>query len=61
MFSHQMVVNVRLLLVSDSVILLFAQENTVQSCLDLLVSGDIGGVLSSQGVSPLFLIGNYGG
>ncbi|XP_057464197.1 uncharacterized protein LOC130753977 isoform X2 [Actinidia eriantha] len=51
----------RLLLVGDSVILLFVPEDTVQSCLDLLVSGDIGVVLSSQGVSPLFQSGSSGG
>ncbi|PSS04568.1 Phosphoenolpyruvate carboxykinase [Actinidia chinensis var. chinensis] len=51
----------RLLLVGDSVILLFVPEDTVQSCLDLLVSWDIGVVLSSQGVSPLFQSGSSGG
>ncbi|GFZ15955.1 hypothetical protein Acr_25g0003640 [Actinidia rufa] len=52
---------IMLLLVGDSVILLFVPEDTVQSCLDLLVSGDIGVVLSSQGVSPLFQSGSSGG
>ena len=61
MFFHQMVVNFRLLLVGNSVILLFVPEDTVQSCLDLLVSGDIGVVLSSQGVSPLFQSVSSGG
>ncbi|XP_052180301.1 uncharacterized protein LOC127793574 isoform X2 [Diospyros lotus] len=42
-----------LLVSANSVVLLFAPEVTMQSCLDLLVSRD-GVILSSEGVSPLF-------
>ncbi|KAK9271497.1 hypothetical protein L1049_001856 [Liquidambar formosana] len=51
----------RLLVSGDSVILLFAPEDTIQSCSDLLVSADAGVILSSQGVAPLFQTGNSGG
>ncbi|XP_058206439.1 uncharacterized protein LOC131319963 isoform X3 [Rhododendron vialii] len=51
----------RLLFAGDSVILFFAPEDTIQSCLDQLVSGDIGVVLSSEGASPLFESGNSEG
>lgn len=44
----------------DSVILLFAPEDTIQSCSDLLVSADAGLILSSQGVAPLFHTGVSG-
>lgn len=56
-----MVVNFRLLFAGDSVILFFAPEDTIQSCSDQLVSGDIGVVLSSEGASPLFESGNSEG
>ncbi|XP_042476216.1 uncharacterized protein LOC122057911 [Macadamia integrifolia] len=44
----------RLLVSGESVILLFAPEDTLQSCSDLLVSADAGVILSSQGVAPFF-------
>ncbi|KAK6289311.1 hypothetical protein POUND7_000852 [Theobroma cacao] len=44
----------RLLVSGDSVILLFAPENAIQNCAELLVSADAGVVLSPQGVAPLF-------
>ncbi|KAF5930772.1 hypothetical protein HYC85_031645, partial [Camellia sinensis] len=47
-----------LLVSGESVILLFASEDTIQSCSDMLVSGDPGVVLSSEGASPLFHNGN---
>ncbi|KAL7230283.1 hypothetical protein ACSBR2_008729 [Camellia fascicularis] len=47
-----------LLVSGESVILLFASEDTIQSCSDVLVSGDRGVVLSSEGASPLFQSGN---
>ncbi|KAG1362028.1 phosphoenolpyruvate carboxykinase [ATP]-like [Cocos nucifera] len=50
-------VSARLLVSGDSVILLFAPEDTVKSCSDLqkaLVSNDAGVVLSSHGVAPFF-------
>ncbi|XVF30524.1 hypothetical protein REPUB_Repub16aG0065400 [Reevesia pubescens] len=46
--------NFRLLVSGDSVVLLFAPENAIQSCADLLVSADAGVVFSPQGVAPLF-------
>lgn len=49
-----LLLSARLLLAGDSVILFFAPEDTIQSCSDQLVSTDIGVVLSSEGVSPLF-------
>ncbi|XP_052181470.1 uncharacterized protein LOC127794435 [Diospyros lotus] len=48
-----------LLVSANSVVLLFAPEVTMQSCLDLLVSRD-GVILSSEGVSPLFQSGISG-
>ncbi|GMP25290.1 hypothetical protein CsSME_00002230 [Camellia sinensis var. sinensis] len=47
-----------LLVSGESVILLFASEDTIQSCSDMLVPGDPGVVLSSEGASPLFHNGN---
>ncbi|XWS42859.1 hypothetical protein CRYUN_Cryun16bG0050700 [Craigia yunnanensis] len=44
----------RLLVSGDSVVLLFAPENAIQSFADLLVSADAGVVLSHEGVAPLF-------
>lgn len=38
--------------------LLFAPEDTLQNCSDVLVSPEAGVVISSEGVSPLFQIGN---
>ncbi|KAE8077501.1 hypothetical protein FH972_016060 [Carpinus fangiana] len=51
----------RLLVSGDSVILLFAPEETIQSCADSLVSADAGVILSSQGVAPYFQSGKVGG
>ncbi|XP_059434111.1 uncharacterized protein LOC132167222 [Corylus avellana] len=51
----------RLLVSGDSVILLFAPEETIQSCADSLVSADAGVILSSQGVAPYFQSGKSGG
>ncbi|KAL5769984.1 hypothetical protein ACOSP7_014138 [Xanthoceras sorbifolium] len=53
-----LLLSARLLASSDSVILLFAPEDTIQSCADQLVSADAGVVLSSQGIVPLFPTGN---
>ncbi|XP_042499089.1 uncharacterized protein LOC122077267 [Macadamia integrifolia] len=50
----------RLLVSGETVILLFAPEDTLQSCSDLLVSADAGVILSSQGVAPLFQTGDSG-
>ncbi|KAJ4950365.1 hypothetical protein NE237_027197 [Protea cynaroides] len=50
----------RLLVSGESVILLFAPEDTLQSCSDLLVSADAGVILSSQGVAPFFQTGDSG-
>lgn len=58
---QQAVVNFRLLVAGDSVILFFAPEDTIQSCSDQLVSTDIGVVLHSEGVSPSFQSGNSEG
>ncbi|TYH60196.1 hypothetical protein ES332_D08G276400v1 [Gossypium tomentosum] len=51
----------RLLVSCDSVVLLFAPENAIQSYSDLLVSADAGVVLSPQGVAPLFQTKKLGG
>ncbi|KAL5568276.1 hypothetical protein UlMin_024851 [Ulmus minor] len=51
----------RLLVVGDSVILLFAPENTFKSCANKLVSPYAGVILSSQGLSTLFRNGSSGG
>ncbi|GKV08889.1 hypothetical protein SLEP1_g20461 [Rubroshorea leprosula] len=51
----------RLLVSGDNVVLLFAPEDTIQSCADSLVSADAGVILSSQGVAPLFQTKNSGG
>uniref|UniRef100_A0A5B7BMC6 phosphoenolpyruvate carboxykinase (ATP) n=1 Tax=Davidia involucrata TaxID=16924 RepID=A0A5B7BMC6_DAVIN len=45
----------------DSVFLLFAPEDTIQSCSNMLVSADASVILSAQGVSPLFQTGKSGG
>ncbi|KAM5557971.1 hypothetical protein ABKV19_025009 [Rosa sericea] len=50
----------RLLVFGDSVLLLFAPEDTIKGCGDLLVPGDIGVILSSEGVAPLFQTGSSG-
>lgn len=50
----------RLLATGDSVVLLFAPEGIIKSCSDLLVSRDIGAVLSSGCASPLFAHGKLG-
>lgn len=51
----------RLLVFGDSVVLLFAPEDTSKSCGDLLVPGDVGVILSSEGVAPFFHTGSSGG
>ncbi|KAK9206102.1 hypothetical protein WN943_016374 [Citrus x changshan-huyou] len=51
----------RLLVSGDSVILLFAPEDTIQRCANLLVSADAGVIVSSHGVAPLFQTGDSGG
>ncbi|KAK3020313.1 hypothetical protein RJ639_046525 [Escallonia herrerae] len=51
---HEILVNFRLLVSGDSLILLFAPEDIVQSCSDLLVS-------TIAGVSPLFQTGKFEG
>ncbi|KAF3952012.1 hypothetical protein CMV_022388 [Castanea mollissima] len=51
----------RLLVSGDSVILLFASEETIQRCTDSLVSADAGVILSSQGVAPFFQSGKSSG
>ncbi|GMI88758.1 hypothetical protein HRI_002545100 [Hibiscus trionum] len=51
----------RLLVSGDSTVLLFAPENAIESCADLLVSANTGIVLSSQGVAPLFRTKKYSG
>ncbi|XP_057970052.1 uncharacterized protein LOC131159301 isoform X2 [Malania oleifera] len=48
----------RLLVSGDSVILLFAPEDIIQSCSDSLVSADAGVVLTPQGVAPFFHTGD---
>lgn len=55
---HVAIANVRLLVSGDSVILLFAPEDTIQSCANLLVSADAGVIFSSHGVAPLFQTGD---
>lgn len=47
----------RFLVSGDSVVLLFSPDDAIQSCPDLheiLVSKDVGLILSSHGVAPLF-------
>ncbi|XP_050387551.1 uncharacterized protein LOC126803876 [Argentina anserina] len=44
----------RLLVFGDFVVLLFAPEGIIKLCRNLLVPGDLGAILSSQGVVPLF-------
>lgn len=51
----------RVLVSGDSVILLFAPEDTIQRCANLLVSADAGVIVSSHGVAPLFQTGDSGG
>ncbi|PON77561.1 Phosphoenolpyruvate carboxykinase, ATP-utilizing [Parasponia andersonii] len=48
----------RLLVIRDSVVLLFAPENTIKSCADKLVSADAGVILSSLGAVTLFQNGS---
>ncbi|KAH7538447.1 hypothetical protein FEM48_Zijuj03G0200300 [Ziziphus jujuba var. spinosa] len=50
----------RLLVLVDSVVLIFAPEDTVRSCADLLLSADAGVILSSDGVATLFPNGSPG-
>lgn len=42
-------------------ILLFAPEDTIQRCANLLVSADAGVIVSSHRVAPLFQTGDSGG
>lgn len=51
---HYKVANFRLLVFGDSVVLLFAPEDTIKGCGDPFVPGDVGVILSSEGVAPLF-------
>ncbi|XP_011044466.1 PREDICTED: uncharacterized protein LOC105139646 isoform X2 [Populus euphratica] len=48
------------LLVCNSVIVIFAPEDTIQTCAGKLVSADAGVILSSQGVVPYFQTRNSG-
>ncbi|KAF7845623.1 Phosphoenolpyruvate carboxykinase [Senna tora] len=50
----------RILVSGDSVIVLFAPEDTIQSCTNLLVSSNAGTILTSQSISPSFQTGNTG-
>ncbi|XP_017255275.1 uncharacterized protein LOC108225000 isoform X1 [Daucus carota subsp. sativus] len=50
-----------LLVSSNLVMLLFAPEDSLRKFSDVLVSPKAGVVISSEGVSPLFQIGNSGG
>lgn len=52
-----MIVHFRLLVSGDSVVLLFAPEDIIQSCAAFLVSRDAGVIISSEGVMPFFRIG----
>lgn len=56
-----LVANFRLLVSGDSVVLLFAPYQTVQSCTESLVSPDAGVILSAEGVAPYFQSGKSGG
>ncbi|KAG6750917.1 hypothetical protein POTOM_045432 [Populus tomentosa] len=49
-----------ILVSGDSVIVIFAPEDTIQTCAGKLVSADAGVILSSQGVVPYFQIRNSG-
>lgn len=60
-YLHLQLANFRLLVSGDSVILLFASEETIQRCKDSLVSADAGVILSSQGVAPFFQSGKSSG
>ncbi|KAK4270149.1 hypothetical protein QN277_023228 [Acacia crassicarpa] len=51
----------RILVSGDYVFVLFASEDTVQSCADFLISTDAGIILSPRSVAPLFQTGNIGG
>lgn len=51
--------NFRLLVSDDSVILLLAPEDIIQSCAAQLVSTDAGVILSSQDAAPYFPVKNY--
>ncbi|KAF5450647.1 hypothetical protein F2P56_030979 [Juglans regia] len=51
----------RLLASGDSVVLLFAPYQTIESCTESLVSADAGVILSSEGVAPYFQSGKSGG
>ncbi|TYK20967.1 uncharacterized protein E5676_scaffold1293G00230 [Cucumis melo var. makuwa] len=48
----------RLLVFGDSVVLLFAPEDIIQSCAVFLISRDAGVILSSEGVMPFFRFGD---
>ncbi|KAK6936524.1 Phosphoenolpyruvate carboxykinase, ATP-utilizing [Dillenia turbinata] len=47
----------RLLVLGDSMVLVFAPEDTIQSCSEFLVSADAGVIFSSVAVAPLFQTG----
>ncbi|KAI4354189.1 hypothetical protein L6164_003081 [Bauhinia variegata] len=51
----------RILVSGGSVIILFAPEDTIQSCADSLISPDAGIILSPQVVAPLFQARKAGG
>lgn len=53
-----MIINFRLLVFGDSVVLLFAPEDIIQSCAVFLISRDAGVILSSEGVMPFFRFGD---
>jgi len=57
---HLDFVNFRLLVSGNSVIVIFAPEDTIQTCAGKLVSADAGVILSSQGVVPYFQTRNSG-
>ncbi|XP_061945330.1 uncharacterized protein LOC133669274 isoform X3 [Populus nigra] len=57
---HLDFVNFRLLVSGNSVIVIFAPEDTIQTCSGKLVSADAGVILSSQGVVPYFQTRNSG-
>lgn len=57
---HLDFVNFRLLVSGNSVIVIFAPEDTIQTCAGKLVSADAGVILSSQGAVPYFQTRNSG-
>ncbi|CAK9166021.1 unnamed protein product [Ilex paraguariensis] len=55
-----LLLSARLLVSGDSVILLLASEDAIQSCSGLFVSADAGAILSSEGAPALGKLGQYG-